>query len=125
MTMSSTVNDENSAGAANNNNCTTTKPADLEHEAALGASTGQFLGPGGAPRGLPPSGPPAGGSPLHMGGSGLWPPPPPPPQWMPPEVSEAPTYTPLVKVRSLSQNNWQLNQNDQFPASISVVGFKV
>ncbi len=68
MTMS--VNDENSAGAANNNNCS---KVDLDH----------YDNPGGGPVWAPCPPPPlASGAP-----------------WMGPEVTGGePTYTPLVKV---------------------------
>ena len=70
MTMS--VNDENSAGAANNNNCSKTADLDDHYVNSPGDLRSQMWPP------CPP------------------PPPPPSSAWLP---DEPPTYTPLVKVR--------------------------
>ena len=70
MTMS--VNDENSAGAANNNNCSKTADLDDHYANSPGDLRSQMWPP------CPP------------------PPPPPSSAWLP---DEPPTYTPLVKVR--------------------------
>ena len=73
MTMS--VNDENSAGAANNNNCS---KAELEHYDNPGGDLGRSLWPP-----CPPPPPPGNGG------------------WGPDVPDGGPTYTPLVKVRNL------------------------